>query len=353
MQLFISPMDVWLFRDGRPFTAGSDHRAVTLFPPYPSVIQGVIRSHQLIVQKVDLNDRNAIAEAVGTSEDFKNLRLRGPILAKWENGKLTRYFAVPADLVAQGEQFVPLELHKPDPERLITNALTQNLLYSSTEPTKQLPGQWLTEEALWKALSNQPVVAVKADDLFERESRYGIGREDSTRTTREHAFYEVEWIRAHPNVGLYVEVEGYDGWASRGLLRMGGEGRGASYVLLNTSPLLSLKQSFPDGNLPQRFKVYFVTPTYFRHGWLPEKWEKFFDGEVRMVAAAVNRYESLGGFDWAKNQHKPARRYVPAGSVYYFESPATVKLTEFVLETNALADEGAQIGFGQIFIQEV
>lgn len=353
MQLFISPVDVWLFRNGRPFTAGSDHRAVTLFPPYPSVIQGVIRSHQLILEKVDLNDRKAISEAVGTGEDYKNLRLRGPILAKWENEKLTRYFPVPADLVAQEKQFVPLKLHKPDQERLITSALTQYLLYSPTEPTKQLPGQWLTEEDLRKALSNQPVGAVKAGELFERESRFGIGRDDQTRTTREHALYEVEMIRAHPNVGLYVEVEGYDGWPSRGLLRMGGEGRGASYILLNAAPLLPLKQSFPDGKLPPRFKVYFVTPTYFRRGWLPETWERFFEGEVRLVAAVLNRYESLGGYDWAKNEHKPARRYVPAGSVYYFESPGTVNLTQCVLETNAIADEGAQIGFGQIFIQEV
>ncbi|MCS7011115.1 MAG: type III-B CRISPR module-associated protein Cmr3, partial [Anaerolineales bacterium] len=71
------------------------------------------------------------------------------------------------------------------------------------------------------------------------------------------------------------------------------------------------------------------------------------------VAAAVNRYECLGGYDWAKDAHKPALRYVPAGSVYYFESQGTVFLTKQVLETNAIADKGAQIGFGQIFIQEV
>ncbi|HXG18262.1 MAG TPA: type III-B CRISPR module-associated Cmr3 family protein, partial [Methylomirabilota bacterium] len=44
MYLFLEAIDVWLFRDGRPFDARSDHRAESLFPPYPSVMQGAIRS---------------------------------------------------------------------------------------------------------------------------------------------------------------------------------------------------------------------------------------------------------------------------------------------------------------------
>ena len=75
-QLFIRPVDVWLFRDGRPFSAGSDHRAESLFPPYPSVIQGAIRSYQLALKNVDLQDRDAIIQTVGTPFDYGSLRLR-------------------------------------------------------------------------------------------------------------------------------------------------------------------------------------------------------------------------------------------------------------------------------------
>ncbi|MCS6846435.1 MAG: type III-B CRISPR module-associated Cmr3 family protein, partial [Anaerolineae bacterium] len=70
MALFLSPVDVWLFRDGRPFDAGDDHYARSLFPPYPSVIQGAIRSHHLVVKGVDLRDKRAIEEAVGSGENF-------------------------------------------------------------------------------------------------------------------------------------------------------------------------------------------------------------------------------------------------------------------------------------------
>jgi len=52
--LFFEAVDVWLFRDGRPFTAGSDHVAHSVFPPYPSVMQGAIRSNQLVLLNVDL-----------------------------------------------------------------------------------------------------------------------------------------------------------------------------------------------------------------------------------------------------------------------------------------------------------
>jgi CRISPR-associated protein Cmr3 len=65
MQLFLEALDVWLFRDGRPFDAGSDHRARSLFPPYPTVIQGVIRSHQVVVTGADPRDPAAIRAAVG------------------------------------------------------------------------------------------------------------------------------------------------------------------------------------------------------------------------------------------------------------------------------------------------
>ena len=54
MQLFLEAVDVWLFRDGRPFDAGQDHSAVSRFPPYPTVIQGAIRSHHLVQTGVNL-----------------------------------------------------------------------------------------------------------------------------------------------------------------------------------------------------------------------------------------------------------------------------------------------------------
>jgi CRISPR-associated protein Cmr3 len=46
---------------------------------------------------------------------------------------------------------------------------------------------------------------------------------------------------------------------------------------------------------------------------------------------------------------KPARRYVPAGSVYYFECQGEARLRPDLVQ-NAITDYGAQIGFGQVIV---
>ena len=61
---------------------------------------------------------------------------------------------------------------------------------------------------------------------------------------------------------------------------------------------------------------------------------------MKLQAAAINRFQSLGGFDWAKNDHKPARRYVPAGSVYFFESKGEARLKPGLTQ-HAITDFGA------------
>jgi CRISPR-associated protein Cmr3 len=236
MELFLEPVDVWLFRDGKPFDALSDHRARSLFPPYPTVMQGVIRSHHLVVKGVDLRDPEAIAKAVGTAEVFGNLRLRGPFIARKEGAHITRYFPVPADVVLdrQAGGYRPL---RPRPRKEAPHVLTSApddlpmLLWppEGYEPSKQVAGQWLAEEDLLKCLRGELVTAVPGETLFTRENRFGIGRDDATRTTLEGALYEVEFIRPCPGVGLWVQVEGYDGWPEAGLMRIGGEGRGAYF----------------------------------------------------------------------------------------------------------------------------
>jgi CRISPR-associated protein Cmr3 len=157
----------------------------------------------------------------------------------------------------------------------------------------------------------------------------------------------VEYIRPENKVGLLVEMEGYS-WPQSGLLRLGGESRAASYTEVNANLAITTK---PILNLPSRFKVYFATPTWFSDGWKPKDWKVFFDGEVILRAAALTRYQSIGGFDFSKKRHKPSRRFVPAGSVYYFECTGSAGIRSDLLQ-NALTEWGAEIGFGQYIISK-
>ncbi len=44
MRLFLEPTEPLLFRTGRPFDAGENSYAETLFPPTPETLQGAIRA---------------------------------------------------------------------------------------------------------------------------------------------------------------------------------------------------------------------------------------------------------------------------------------------------------------------
>ncbi|MER3417517.1 MAG: hypothetical protein C4297_15140, partial [Gemmataceae bacterium] len=54
--LILEQHDVWLFRDGRPFTAGEDIRARSLFLPTPFTVQGAIRARVLFSSSVSPAD---------------------------------------------------------------------------------------------------------------------------------------------------------------------------------------------------------------------------------------------------------------------------------------------------------
>ena len=356
MKLFVEPVDVWMFRDGRPFDAGSDHHAASLFPPPPTVMQGVVRSHHLVVAGVDLRDPAAIKSSVGTAEDYGRLRLRGPFLARREGGRVTRYLPLPADALleeapatreaSRGERerrARPLKPEDLSSRGVFTSAPTPRLLWSKGGASKGEEG-WLREDALMAYLADRPAKVTPSHALFRHESRLGVGLDDSRRTAREHLLYEARYVRPAEGVGLELEMEGLEGWPETGVMRMGGEGRGAYYGASDSEPWPP-----PPDPLPARFKLVLATPACLARGWQPAAWSALLDGPAVLVAAALHRYQALGGYDVARGDHKPARRYVPAGSVYYFESDGRTRLSATSFN-GALTDWGGEIGFGQILI---
>ncbi|MEM6284772.1 MAG: type III-B CRISPR module-associated Cmr3 family protein, partial [Chloroflexota bacterium] len=109
--LMMKPTDVWMFRDGQPFSAGEGHTARSLFPPTPFTVQGALRAHisqSLGVSLADyLSGNGNKAEKARTligqpardkgGLDTGAFRMRGPFLANDNDGKITRYFPVPVD----------------------------------------------------------------------------------------------------------------------------------------------------------------------------------------------------------------------------------------------------------------
>jgi len=344
MHLFLAPEDVWLFRDGRPFDAASSHRARSLFPPYPSVLQGVIRSHQLILKGVDLQDKDTIIKTVGTAEDYGSLQMRGPFLAKYKDEKLTRFFPRPADWFPFNEESDQIHALTPAarPAGIKTNTSDTDLPYLlfplDFKPGKKEYGEWLAEDDLKTYLSDRAVKPYKSKDLFVRESRVGIKLGAATRATEQGMLYEAEFIRSQKDIGLYIEVNGYDGWPEAGMLKIGGESHAASFQKVEAQVW-----GAPPKSLNGRFKVYFASPAYFKNGWEPSNWKDFFGIEIKPVAVALKGHDTIGGFDYARHGDKASLRYVPAGSVYFFETK-----NEISSIAPAFTEAASQIGLGQV-----
>jgi CRISPR-associated protein Cmr3 len=363
--LFIEPQDVWLFRDGRPFDAGVDHSARSLFPPTPNTVQGIIRSRYLIEQGVDLQkyaDRDpalqAIGEAIGWPGDgYGRMQLRGPLVAWRDEGNQTliRYVPLPADVIKVGDDcrlLRPLKVPLTRANWPVDGLLPLWIRATDGNVPKEARG-WLSEKVLpdYLADSSRASLTVEHDDaLFAREGRFGVGIASHRKRPEEGLLYQVEFIRPRSDVGLAIELRGIQ-LAPSGLLRMGGESRAGRYRTVTPDDLPGQGMPGPSADGLTRFRLIFLTPTRFEEGWQPKRndWSAFFNRPVTLKAVALPRAQPIGGARVDNRSQrggrfqKAMRRYVPAGSVYFFEAEGAVAPCKSYFSDD---DAEGQIGFG-------
>jgi len=390
MQIVIRPMDVWLFRDGKPFTAGEDHIAESTFPPSPFTLQGAIRTKVLADKGINLSkfaSRGQPDYEVGYGDYFGNLRLRGPLLMRCKDGKWERLIPIPADVV-EVALICPSCGHRNPPKtercKKCDQRLTRSkaeyglispcdlpfatnlpeglqLLWAQTEKRITEAKGWLPESEWANYLQGQPPHQfVSAESLFAFEPRFGIAIDANKGTTRDAMLYQARFVRLKEGIALWAEVSGVS-LSKKGFLRFGGEGRAAIYQMLSQQESLPPLSQFNFASNSNRFKVVLVTPAWFSGGWQPKDgdWSKIFGASVQLVGAAIPRPLLLGGFDVAKGVPKPMRAFVPPGAVYFFEAdepvqfPDDFSFTETpdeVREQNGNANAWAQIGLGMAMI---
>ena len=376
MKLLIQPQDVWLFRDARPFGGGEQTRAASIFPPSPRTIQGALRS-ALLAQKSSgaldfdavkrLTDQ-ALIDELGTNVNFGALHVRGPVLAEKNetSGQVVTYFPHPADLVKQERGWALL---RPD----------QNFACLSNWPKAETPGEgllpllpppgkpekfdtgWLSNEQFTAYLDGSPPgsQSVKTT-LFKRHARYGIELDSFGKRPKEGQLYMAEFVRLLPDHGLLIEATGLSLQAA-GNLMLGGEARAANYQTTDAgvdidAPVL------PVENGQTRFKLYLATPAIFQGGWVPDAFRNADQSlkltttwrnlEVTLIAAAVNRAQVSGGRDiTVADTQRHLHRAVPAGSVYYFESPATPGEIVQALHGKMCQTKPGKLGLGWLMLE--
>ncbi|MBW2132850.1 MAG: type III-B CRISPR module-associated protein Cmr3 [Deltaproteobacteria bacterium] len=337
-QLFIEPLDVLYLRGNRLFGDPGDH-AEALMPPWPSVFAGALRSRMLADDHdTDFADfaegkkppTGQLKDCIGTPTTPGSFRISRLSLArKSETGTVLPFLPLPADLVSKNEKtdyLFPRNLHAA-----LASSVNMPMLPILAQEKTEKPdtGRWLDDEGLAAYLAGRPIGSnhlVKQETLWREDPRLGIALDASTRTAEEGRIYTTSTVAMAKAIGFLVGVEGAGQCLPQcGLLRLGGDGRGALIQHCNSvwpiPPWQRIEQE-------RRFRMVLLTPGIFPDGWKPpglmEKNDRLLihgNGFVaRLVAAAVKRPYVVSGWDLARNAPKPAQKAVPSGSVYWFDS---------------------------------
>lgn len=399
MYLFVEPLDVLLFRECKPFSAGEIHRAAGVFPPTPRPFQGAIRTAILTHEGIDFEElgdpgqsspeAREVIELIGGPGDYGQLCIKGPLLARCEDEGVETFFPMPGHgkLIKEEEKEFVFDLAPLSDRRrraFPSGYSVNDAGYGKLRPLgrTEIEGEaeaaqkfLLTSKGLLSALRNRSRVsttlAAERGALFLSEARLGIELDKGRRAAALGKLYTAEFTRMREEAGFLLDVglqgdEKRDLLPEEGLLALGGERRGARYrdVALDRLPdhdrLTSARGiDIQDG----RFLLYLATPAIFRPeqmgevAWLPS-WinagslEGSYNGvEFEVVSAAVHKSVPVGGWDLQKGRPKPLVRAVPAGSVYFCElkegSEDEVK-REF--HNRTISELGGEIGFGLTFV---
>lgn len=331
--IFITPQDVWMFRDSRAFTAGESFFARSTFPPLPSTAQGMIRTFHY---------EQTGGTVIGSSSDMGGLKLVGPFVTRQQATGLTCCFPLPLDVHVGSSvvQFAPST--EPGFESNLGTQWRPLIPSASIPPGKADEREyWIDQSNFAAYLSDKPFSITPADDLFKFEERTGLGMDHDRRAHREGQFYRAAFVRPHDGVGLLMGVD-YEKPifppSGSGTLAVGGESRIGQFTVVQYQQ--------PVYQHSEQVKVVLLTPAWFSGGWLPadNDWSPWLGPDAKLISAAIGKPRAASGWDMALQQPKALRHFVPAGSVYYFENAITP--TKPFTESAVGEPDFAAMGYG-------
>lgn len=358
MNIRISALDTLFFRDGKPFSMGEDSWADGVFPPYPSVLYGALRTWYIA------NHAEGVTKSI--------IDESGQILIKGIHYRLPTglQLPMPLDLVEsklKGEfqqneekrnkayQVLKLKLSEKSETRSTSLTSAGNLFPSLLMPLDQVEVESLEDGLIPHKAFNQYLEGTIEETLVRRlkdiapsEPKTGIGRDDSTNAASNSMLYRVGMRRGN-DIEIVVELRlpNEDFQYSATFIKLGGEGKIAAFSDKGRMDSLKIEKdtiSLKSG----QFKLYLATPAIFRDGWCPD-----LEGigiKADLVAAAVGKPLHIGGFDMAERKPKPMYKAVPAGSVYYYRTQEAVEFIQEKLQGEAISDFMREQGFGIAYI---
>jgi CRISPR-associated protein Cmr3 len=389
MWIFIKPVDTICCRDGRPFSAGEDVVAKTLFPPLPSTSYGALRTFILSNSKYSFDEfhkQTSDLNEVGTPHELGTLCTSGPIVAKKDEmlSSYEYFFPIPAHLVQDKDN--EDNLYKLTPN---TNVISANEVSDLEQPLSLIKGpDNVTVKEVEGHLNLNGTVKIlhrdneipdiqecfKSDKFFQMSWHVGLARQFGARTAKEGQLYSIGHYYptsdTEKSTGFMVKVAETNCLPDKGMLKLGGESRAVFFEKIEKPPF----QEQDYRNIAEviakknRFFLWLITPAIFKTGFVPTfinnnfQMTGTFEGmKVKLIAAQVGRKKFVGGFQFgvgSSGQSKSGYWAVPAGSVYFFEILDQIneeKILEFVEKKMLSAIDGqikdmAQQGFGTTLI---
>ena len=376
-QILLHPLDTCFFRDGKPFSRGEQSGGLTsMFPPFPSTVFGALRGRYISERGWSEFDSGHLRSDIGTRNSYKDasFSLKGVFLGNASQGN-TLYYPLPRDLVVE-KNALKKEALSIDAELL---SLSQNIRSGSSlkrallcnKPDMEYPksaymalrylkSYLLSSKSSWKAC--------KQSMFLKEEPKIGIKRNSDTHTVEEGHLYRIQQLRLLEDFCLVAEVSGIDFSPKEGILKLGGEQK-AFACQEGTLPRFEYTDEEQNILLEEiertkRFKLYLATPSVWRAGWRASWMDLDDTGQERLpapgtsktvnctlLASALGNFQSIGGWDIARNRPKTMFRAVPSGSVYYLKlKQGTAQDVFDALHGRNLSDERSQEGFGLAYV---
>lgn len=331
----IHPSAPLVFRSGKPFGVGGRDGANF---PWPSSIAGALRT-------VWWDNGNDLVAA----EQLLNMCSVGPLLALVNNNQITPLLPKPSDalyLLDEDDASNGKTLHRLVPGRFKPGTgsnLPTGLLPISTQGSpvgkpQSGPGFWRLEDVLnWQRGASLEFDALDTIKPITLETRTHVGIDRDWGAAEPGRLFQTEGLVFHQSAlsqedavseqthALIVQFSADlpDGLA----MTLGGERR-LSWLSHTDGSVLALPAEHRAAlQAAKGLVIHLATPALFGAGWRPDWLNDELEGtppgckglKLRLKAVAMERWQSVSGWDLANNRPRAARKAVPAGTVYWFE----------------------------------
>jgi len=315
-----SPVDTWMFRDGRPFGQDDPGAAVatSVFPPYPPTVAGAIRAALWRTALDGKWDPARLGDGVHWQEGDSLGPLSFGPLAVIHDGQPV--FPVPLHIVeGKGRQKGQKILTRLTPGKPMNCDLGDKVrlprpMAKDLQGIKTITDHWVTAKGMQQILEGSvpdQETLIPLGSIWRTEPRVGIGIDRESRITSNAQLYMASHVRLKKGNSLSVRMKGWDGELDETLTSLAGEHRMAVMAKGAESWKMPAGLSSAD-DLYCLIAISPVAPD--ENGVISGLQDR------QIISACTGKPVDIGGWDSLNKRAIPLRRCWPAGSVWFIKS---------------------------------